>query len=93
MAKRKKKYYTVWKGHKTGVFDTWEECKSQISNFEGAQYKSFPTLEAAQTAFKRKYSDYAGKKTAFISQLSKEELLKIGLPNYQFYFCRCRLKW
>lgn len=82
MTKKKQKYYTVWKGHKTGVFDSWEKCKSQILNFEGAQYKSFPNLEAAQTAFKRKYNDYAGKKTAFISQLSKEELLKIGLPTY-----------
>ena len=45
MAKPKKKYYTVWKGHRTGVFETWDDCKSQIANFEGAQYKSFPTFE------------------------------------------------
>ena len=36
MSKKKKKYYTVWKGHRTGVFETWNDCKAQISNFEGA---------------------------------------------------------
>ena len=45
---KKKKYYTVWKGHNTGVFETWEDCKAQIKNFKGAQYKSFTSFEAAK---------------------------------------------
>ena len=52
MSKKKKKYYTVWQGHKKGVFKTWNECKAQIKDFQGAQYKSFPTLEAAEEALK-----------------------------------------
>ena len=82
MAKPKKKYYTVWKGHRTGVFETWDDCKSQITNFEGAQYKSFPTFELAKTALKGNYKDYIGKSKKFSSALSETRLKLIGQPNY-----------
>ena len=82
MASKKKKYYTVWKGHKTGVFESWNDCKAQINNFEGAQYKSFETFDAAKQALKGNYFDYIGKKNEFKSDLSALQLKKIGLPNY-----------
>jgi ribonuclease HI len=82
MAKKKKKYYTVWKGHHTGVFDSWDDCKAQIKDFQGAQYKSFTTFDAAKLALKGNYKDYIGKSKKFNSELSKSELLKIGTPNY-----------
>lgn len=79
---KKKKFYTVWKGHNTGVFDSWDDCKAQIKDYQGAQYKSFLTFEAAKKAFKSNYKDYIGKKKVFKSELSEEQLKKIGLPNY-----------
>ncbi len=82
MSKKKKKYYTVWKGHKTGVFESWNDCKAQIKNFDGAQYKSFETFEAAKSALKGNYFDYVGKNKGFKSELSPEQLKKIGQPNY-----------
>lgn len=82
MSKKKKKYYTVWKGHKTGVFESWNDCKAQIKDYQGAQYKSFSTFEAAKTALKGNYKDYIGKNKSFKSELSKAQLEKIGLPNY-----------
>ncbi|UKM65420.1 ribonuclease H family protein [Flavobacteriaceae bacterium GSB9] len=82
MSKKKKKYYTVWKGHKTGVFESWTDCKAQINNFDGAIYKSFPTFDAAKTALKGNYKDYIGKNKSFKSELSAEQLKKIGQPNY-----------
>lgn len=75
----KKKFYVVWKGHKTGVFTSWEICKKHIANFKDAQYKSFTTREAAEKAFKGKYEDYKGKDTQTIT-LSNEELSLIGKP-------------
>lgn len=75
----KKKFYVVWKGHKTGVFTSWETCKKHIGNFKDAQYKSFTTREAAEKAFKGKYEDYKGKDTKTIT-LSNEELSLIGKP-------------
>ena len=47
----KQKFYVVWKGHKPGVYSTWEECKNQVSGAEGALYKSFSSKEDAQKAF------------------------------------------
>jgi ribonuclease HI len=82
MSKKKKKYYTVWKGHHTGVFETWDDCKAQIKNYEGAQYKSFLTFEDAKKALKCNYFDYVGKDKTASSGLSEAELKKIGLPNH-----------
>ena len=82
MGKKKKKYYTIWKGHKIGVFETWSDCKAQITNFEGAQYKSFESFDAAKEASKGNYFDYVGKKAEFKSELSTEKLKIIGQPNY-----------
>ena len=36
-----KKYYAVRKGKKTGIFQTWDECKLQVTGFSGAEYKRF----------------------------------------------------
>jgi ribonuclease HI len=82
MAKKKKKYYTVWKGKRIGVFETWDDCKAQIKDFEGAQYKSFETFDAAKKALKGNYKDYIGKSKKITSTLSDDQLKKIGLPNY-----------
>lgn len=43
-----KKYYGVKKGITIGVFDTWNECQSQIKGFSGAEYKGFSTREEAE---------------------------------------------
>lgn len=51
----KNKFYVVWKGRQTGVFDSWESCKEQVNGFEGAQYKGYPTEAAANAAFKMNY--------------------------------------
>ena len=83
MSKKKKKYYTVWKGHHKGVFESWDDCKAQIKDFQGAQYKSFSTFDAAKKALKGNYKDYIGKNKKFNSELSEAQLKKIGKPNYK----------
>jgi len=75
----KKKFYVIWKGHKEGVFTSWNVCKKLIKDFKGAQYKSFGSKEAAEIAFKGKYLDYVGKDTKKV-QLPPEELKKYGKP-------------
>ena len=60
MSTPRKKYYVVWEGRDTGVFDSWEECQEQIEGYPGARYKSFPTQEAAIEAFRGKPSDHTG---------------------------------
>jgi ribonuclease HI len=48
-----KKFYVVWRGEKTGVFDDWPTTLALVDGFPGAQYKSFPTLADAEAAFRR----------------------------------------
>lgn len=79
---KKKKYYTVWKGHHTGVFESWDDCKAQIKDYKGAVYKSFNSFDAAKKAYKNNYKDYVGKEKKIKSELSEEQLKKIGNPNY-----------
>lgn len=82
MSKKKKKYYTVWKGHHTGVFKAWADCQAQIKDFKGAQYKSFSTFEAAKNALNGNYKDYIGKSKTFKSEFTEAQLKKIGRPNH-----------
>ncbi|HZW69160.1 MAG TPA: ribonuclease H family protein [Pseudogracilibacillus sp.] len=47
----KQKYYVVWKGRNTGIYNSWNECKAETEGFPGALFKSFPTLKEAEEAF------------------------------------------
>jgi ribonuclease HI len=58
---KKAKYYVVWKGRKTGVFSSWEECAAQVQGFAGARYKSFPSRLAAEQALRGKSAAPIGK--------------------------------
>ncbi|SDQ11842.1 ribonuclease H1 domain-containing protein [Flagellimonas zhangzhouensis] len=78
---KKKKFYVVWQGKHPGIFESWADCKAQIEGYKGAQYKSFSTFADAKKAYNGNYSDYKGKSKGK-SELSQEELLKIGDPNY-----------
>jgi len=78
---KKKKFYVVWKGKHPGIFESWSDCKAQIDGVKGAQYKSFATFEEAKKAFNSNYLEYKGKSKGK-KELTPEELLKIGDPNY-----------
>ena len=75
----KKKFYVIWKGHKEGIFTSWDVCKKHITDYKGAQYKSFSTKTEAENAFKANYFDFVGKDTKK-TILSAEELKKYGKP-------------
>lgn len=59
----KKNFYVVWKGASPGVYETWDECKAQVTGFDGAIYKSFPTKEFAEKAFTQNPWIHVGKQT------------------------------
>lgn len=48
----RKKFYVVWNGYATGVFDSWEECRLQVEGYPDAKYKSFNTQEEAVAAYR-----------------------------------------
>ena len=76
---KKKKYYVVWHGRQTGIFDSWEDCSKSITGFKKAKYKSFPSRELAEIAFLNDYSDFAGKDTTKL-QVSDLEKQLVGEP-------------
>lgn len=49
----KKKFYVVWSGKRTGIFETWDECRAQVHGIQGAKYKSYPSLAEAESALKQ----------------------------------------
>lgn len=46
------KFYVVWIGHQPGIYTDWATCERQTKGFKGAKFKSFPTPEEAEQAFK-----------------------------------------
>ena len=72
------KYYVVWKGRETGVFNDWATCKKHIDHYPGARYKSFKTHAEAEAAFrgeaaatKTTYQKPAGVKTYQQSEIAE----------------------
>ncbi|MDL2297128.1 ribonuclease H family protein [Bacteroidales bacterium OttesenSCG-928-C03] len=53
-----KKYYVVWEGRISGVYDSWAACKEQIDQFQGAKYKGFESKMEADKAFHDGYAQY-----------------------------------
>lgn len=46
-----KKYYVVWEGRETGVYDNWQEAKAQVDGYSLPKYKSFTDEKEAYEAF------------------------------------------
>ena len=63
------KFYAVRKGKKTGIFMTWDECKSQVQGYSAAEYKSFKTREEAL-----EYLNNEAVKTNIEKNVAKEPL-------------------
>lgn len=51
-----KKYYVIWKGAKTGVFDNWAEVQSHTAGRSDAQFMGFPSKADAEAAFAESYT-------------------------------------
>lgn len=60
-----KKYYAVRQGRIPGIYETWEDCKKQVIGFSSAQYKSFPTLEEAESYLEPKKAAVPAEPTAY----------------------------
>jgi ribonuclease HI len=72
------KYYVVWQGRETGIFNDWASCKKQIDHFPGARYKSFTTQQEAQAAFKAG----VGKSTTTTKSVSNGFKKAPGIKTY-----------
>ncbi len=67
-----RKFYVVWEGRATGIFDSWEECKAQIDGYPGAKYKSFGSQTEATLAFRGAPEEHIGILKAIATHSSKD---------------------
>jgi ribonuclease HI len=74
MAKKKQKYYVVWKGNHPGIYESWAECQQHIKGYPSPIYKSFDNSEEATKAYRENPSNYIGKK-------GKKKLKDLVLPD------------
>jgi ribonuclease HI len=64
MAPKKKKFYAIAVGRKPGIYDNWAAAQAQVTGYQGAKFKGFPTRAAAEAWMKNPiYSQSAVKKT------------------------------
>lgn len=76
------KIYVVWAGRQPGIYHTWEECKQQISGWNGARFKAYDSLKEAEIAYKLDPDDLNLVMVKGVV-MTKKELREIGEPNLQ----------
>lgn len=80
MAKKKSKYYVVWKGVQPGIYTQWNDCKAQVDGFAGAKYKAFDTESEAEEALQAGYTTYLQKVSSPKAIAKWKEETPIGSP-------------
>ena len=85
MAKQKAKFYVVWQGRESGIYDSWAACEAQVKGV-AAKYKGFATREEAEKALSEGYEkhiSFTPRTTSSTIQpttpLSLEDMLKHGI--------------
>ena len=67
------KFYVVWAGRQTGVFDNWTTTHQAVDKFAGARYKSFNTRAQAEQAFREDSSAHIVRRASNSSNPTKAE--------------------
>ena len=85
MAKQKAKFYVVWQGRESGIYDSWAACEAQVKGV-AAKYKGFATREEAERALADGYEKHisftprtTSSATVPPTPLSLEDMLKHGI--------------
>jgi ribonuclease HI len=76
----KNKFYVVWNGRKTGLFESWNDCRKQVEGVEGAKFKGFPTRELAEAALHENYERYMKKNLDMPKKIVCSDP-RIGVPD------------
>lgn len=69
----KKKYYAVRKGLTIGIFETWAECQAATTGYSNAEYKSFSSIEEAQS--------YIDKSDNISAPLNEQSVESFDIPS------------
>lgn len=55
---KEKKFYVVWSGLETGVFDSWDEVKPLVIGVKASKFAGFKTKQLAEAAFCKSYDEF-----------------------------------
>lgn len=55
----KQYYYAVQNGRNTGVYDSWDNCRSEVNGYSGAVYKKFEIAQDAMDCSQGSNSNYS----------------------------------
>ncbi len=80
MTAYKRKFYVVWVGRVPGIYDNWDDCLEQVTEFPGARYKSFTSQSEATLAFRGDFRDHIGVIKSIASH-SHEPVLYESIPE------------
>jgi len=72
----KQKYYVVWKGKTPGIYTSWDDCRQQVHGTEGAMYKAFDSLAAAEAAFQEAPQKHIYKKNETVSRKTTSGIIQ-----------------
>ena len=63
MAPKKKKFYAIAVGRKSGIYDNWPAAQAQVTGYPGAKFKGFPSRKEAEAWMKNPTYSRAAPKT------------------------------
>ena len=78
--KKKQYYYVVWAGFTPGVYDDWDEARSQMTGFKGPKFKTFGSKKLAEKAFQEGPANYEEGDYKKTRDLTDAEARAIGDP-------------
>ena len=76
------KYYAVKSGRKEGIFLTWAECEAQVKGFSGGKYKSFKTMEEAESYLKGEDSNITSPYSQNNNKVDETPKKAKGVPEF-----------
>ena len=76
----KQKFYVVWVGRTTGIFDNWDECRRSVEGYPDPKYKSFDNYNDAVVAFQKKSTTYLKTKTTAAKSYTVGKNITEGKP-------------
>ena len=69
----KQKFYVVWQGRESGVFDKWDDCRRSVEGFPDPKYKSFESYDDAVKALNSNSGLYIKRKTKIADDVKSEK--------------------
>lgn len=78
--KKKNKFYVVWRGLNPGIYKCWDECRQQVTGYQGAKYKGYEKEKEALQAWEAG-ADIALMKTALTRKKTVFDKSEVKIPS------------